>query len=262
MELLIKHLKVLGLSEEEIQIYLTSLEKNSDTVLELAQNTGIPRTTVYLLVDSLLEKGLLRETIDGKKKKYKPASPSELVLLAKKKEEEFSKTAKQLEATLPQIHALYNREHGKPTISVKKGKQGVKEVFENALQADTIYMQFTSSTGRSIMNDIGEDFYEKCLEKMIATRQIILNSAKNVEFKATYGNSRNQIVLIDQRYAAEVDYMIFNNKVVYMTYKEDNPFVICIEDMQIAYFEKVRYNILFDSLREVKEEKDNKVDQK
>ena len=59
MEFLKNNLLQLGLTEEESIIYIDSIETQATTVLEYAQNTGIPRTTVYLLVESLIKKGLL-----------------------------------------------------------------------------------------------------------------------------------------------------------------------------------------------------------
>src|SRR3989344_2721593 len=103
MDLVRKHLKTLDLTEEEINVYINSLETGASTVLEFAQNTGIPRTTVYLLVDSLIEKGLMNLQIEGKKKRYLPASPQELILLAQRKQEQYKQTAKALESDLSQL---------------------------------------------------------------------------------------------------------------------------------------------------------------
>lgn len=248
MDLLHNHLQVLGLTQEEMQVYITSLEKRSYTVLEFAQNTGIPRTTVYLLVESLLMKGLLEEQIEGKRKKYIPISPLELVQLAKKKEAQFKETAKKLEASIGQIQALYSRDHDKPIISVKQGTGGAKELFNDALNSDTIYMHFTSAEGQHLLGDLGEEFYEKCLKKMIHTKQIIIKSPKNVTFKEVNESTRNEIVLLDAAYTAEIDYMIYNDVVVFISYKERGPYIVSLKDPQITYFEKLRFNILFSQL--------------
>ena len=89
MDLFLKHLEALDITPEESTIYLNAIETNASTVLEFAQNTAIPRTTVYLLVESLMKKGLLREEVVGKRKQYVPASPTELISLAKQKEALF-----------------------------------------------------------------------------------------------------------------------------------------------------------------------------
>ncbi len=245
MDLLKTHLKVLGITEEEILIYLNAFETQASTVLEYAQNTGIPRTTVYLLVESLLEKGLLKEEIEGKRKKYIPASPEELVILVKKKEEVYKNTAKILDKELSQIKALYNRNQGRPVLSVKQGTKGVKELFNEALQSEAICMHFMSNIGRQILGDIGEDFFESCLKKMIKTKQIIKNTPQNYTFKAEVETDRNKVILLDQQYSSEVDHIIYDETVAYITYKVNEPYIVLIADPQIAYFEKIKFNILW-----------------
>src|SRR3990167_10558989 len=110
------NLKILGLAGEEITIYLTALEQGNTTVLELARITKIPRTTVYLIIDSLVEKSLLQLTADGKRKLYIPASPAEILGLAKRKNDQLNKTINSLSEELPQLQALYNISHKKPKI--------------------------------------------------------------------------------------------------------------------------------------------------
>lgn len=249
MNKLFPYLSTLGITEEEVQVYINALETGSSTVLEYAQNTGIPRTTVYLLVDSLLIKGLLSEVIEGKRKRYIPASPKDLISLAKEKEAQFKKTAEGLEKEKSILDALYDRREGKPHIQYKEGVRSVEEVFKDSLEADQIYMFFTSEVGREVLGDLGEQYYEQYMKRMIPTKQIIRSSDNNKTYKDNEQTSRNQIVLLDESMTSNTDFIIFNNQVVYITYKNAQPQLIIIEDMEIAYFEKIKYNLLFSSLK-------------
>lgn len=249
MQNLQHYLFTMGITDEEGQVYINALETGASTVLEYAQNTAIPRTTVYLLVESLINKGLLTETIEGKRKKYVPASPQELISLAKEKEMQFKMTAEALEKEKSILDALYNRKEGKPRIEYKEGKKAVEEIFKLSLSADQIYMFFTSIKGREILGDIGEIYYDAYMKQMIPTKQIIRNTDKNKTYLKEEGTNRNQIVLIDESYASETDYLIFNNSVVFITYKSTIPQVTILEDERIAYLEKMRYNLLFNSLK-------------
>lgn len=248
MEFFKNNLLQLGLTEEESIIYIDSIETQATTVLEYAQNTGIPRTTVYLLVESLIKKGLLREEVDGKRKKYTPASPEELVTLAKRKEEEYRQTAKLLDKELSQIKALYNRNQGRPTLSIKQGLKGAKELFNEALQSDVIYMHFMSEVGRQLLGDIGDTFFESCLQKMIETKQIIRDTPQNITFKSEVETERNQVLLLNPKYSSEVDYIIYGETIAYITYKTNDPYIVLISDPQIAYFEKTRFVILIQGI--------------
>lgn len=247
MDILISQLNYLGITQEESQVYINALETNASTVLEYAQNTGIPRTTVYLLVDSLLEKGLLSEVVEGKRKKYIPASPQELVALAKKKESEYHETAKVLEKEVSTLNALYNRSQGKPIIQFKEGIKAVEEVFDDSLESKEICMHFMSEVGREILGDIGERYYEHYMKKMVPTKQIIRKNSKNILYQKEESTSRNKIHLLEETFATETDYLIYNDTVVFFTYKNGAPQLLILTDPQIAFFEKTRFNLLFTS---------------
>ena len=53
-------LKQYGLSEKEIQIYLACLKKGSATTNDLSSLTGIRRSTVYEVIESLKKKSLMK----------------------------------------------------------------------------------------------------------------------------------------------------------------------------------------------------------
>ena len=62
-------LEKLGLNKKEAQIYLAALESGETNIEGLSKKSKIKRTTVYDIVESLKEKGLLSSTF-SKKKKY------------------------------------------------------------------------------------------------------------------------------------------------------------------------------------------------
>ena len=47
-----------GLSETEAKIYLAALELGQTSVSRIARKSGIKRTTIYLSLENLMEKGL------------------------------------------------------------------------------------------------------------------------------------------------------------------------------------------------------------
>ena len=55
----------LGLAEDEAKTYLAALEAGTATVAQIAINSGIPRSSTYLLVEQLLKKGLLSQSSLG-----------------------------------------------------------------------------------------------------------------------------------------------------------------------------------------------------
>jgi len=63
MEKILEYLEQLDLSEIEAKLYLTLLETGPTSVRDIAAAIGIKRTTAYLYVDQLAEKGLITKMV-------------------------------------------------------------------------------------------------------------------------------------------------------------------------------------------------------
>jgi len=240
------HLEKLGLSQDGVMIYLKVLELGSTTVLTIAKKTKIPRTTVYLLTDELVTKGLLKPAIKGKKKFYLPASPKELIELAKIKKQQINDSISGLEKEMSHLQALYNSDHRKPRIMYHEGVDEVKKVYEDILTSEKIYLQCMSEDVRSVMGEYLEKFYERIIDRMVHTLEIVSDRPEDKTYQKSHSSSRNQIICIPEKYITKTDYMIYGGKVVFITCKDKIPVAIVIEDSEIAYFETMRYLMIWE----------------
>lgn len=246
MDLFLKHLESLDINSEEAAIYLNAIESKASTILEFAQNTAIPRTTVYLLVDSLINKGLLKEEVQGKRKQYVPVSPNELVQLAKQKEQLYKETALLLQKDISQLNSIYNRERQKPLLYVKEGLSNIREIFIEASNASEVYVVVTSSKGQQVLSDQLEMFNEYSMKNMITTKIILANIQQNHRLKENISTERNKIGLLEEKYNLNVDYLIYSDNVVIITYQDVNPHCVIIKDQDLAYSERIKFNLLFE----------------
>ncbi|MBP9691426.1 hypothetical protein KBD81_05095 [Candidatus Woesebacteria bacterium] len=243
-----KALCSLGLTPEEVTIYLASLEQGTTTALSLARSSGIPRTTVYLLLESLIQKKLISQTDEGAKKAYIPASPEALITLAQKKKDEMQAAITSLRFDLPQLEAVYNQSHRKPRIMYYEGLEEVSKIYEETLKADAIYLHRTSQDGLACMGEYLTSYNERIGEHMIPTQEIVSDTPQHLAYQARYSNSRNQIRTIPSRFSCGTDLVIYGQKIAFITYKDALPVGILIDDVEIAHFEHMRFIILWDSL--------------
>ena len=77
MDKIIDYLKQLELSDIEAKLYLALLKTGTTGVRELAKSIDIKRTTAYIYVDLLVEKGLVIKTVKGSRKQVSPIDPKE-----------------------------------------------------------------------------------------------------------------------------------------------------------------------------------------
>jgi len=162
IEKITEYLEKLALSEIEAKLYLTLLQKGVTSVKNLAQMTGVKRTTAYLYIDQLTEKGLVMKVVKGAQKQV---APTELANLQKLVEEKLH-TAKVLQEELPNIVQVIKTTF-LPTahtddaeIKYYKGKLGVRKIYEDALKAKELRSYFNIELIKKILPDNGVLFVE------------------------------------------------------------------------------------------------------
>lgn len=124
---LIETLKELGLSENEAKVYFASLSLGPASVLKIAKAAEIKRTTVYSVVESLKQKGLMNLEVKGFKKLYVAQDPEKLETILESKRNK-------LKNLLPEFAALYNLKGGESFIKYYEGLEAVKSVYEGLIK--------------------------------------------------------------------------------------------------------------------------------
>ncbi len=72
-------LSELGLAEYESRAYISLLRENPATAYEIARSSGIPTSKIYEALNKLTEKGIVAVLDEGRKKRYTPIDPTELL---------------------------------------------------------------------------------------------------------------------------------------------------------------------------------------
>ena len=123
-------LSKLGLSENEIEIYLHLLKKSKSSPLEISLETKIERATVYRELIRLKEKGLCTEIVENGKKRYISTSPDRLL-------ENLNQVKIEVEEIIPKLLKLKQNNLEKETlIEVFEKKEGIITVMTEAAMAE------------------------------------------------------------------------------------------------------------------------------
>ncbi len=123
----IETLKHLGLSDNEIKVYLANLELGQATVQALARKSGVKRTTIYMVIESLQAKGLVSQSKKAKKTVWLAEDPESLVALSEER-------AQALKKALPELKSIFNIPGAKPKVRFYEGKEGYLMVYESILK--------------------------------------------------------------------------------------------------------------------------------
>jgi sugar-specific transcriptional regulator TrmB len=131
-----KVLEKFGLSDKEAKMYLASLELGYAPMQDIAKKATINRTTGYVILESLVSKGLMTSFTKGKKRFFAAEPPDQVANVLEKQKEEIEAKKKELEILLPELKGLYNLSETKPHVKFYEGKEGLKAIEEDLLRGE------------------------------------------------------------------------------------------------------------------------------
>ncbi len=246
-EHLFEILQDIGLSENEARVYLASLSLGPTTILKIAKSSQIRRTTVYSVVETLKNKGLIHIKPVGLKQLYVAEHPDRLDNIVKNKKQA-------LEKSLPEFMALYNLKGGQSTIKYYEGLGAVKNIYETILEPLKInddYMvisdleKFFSNTDKEYF----EGFLKKRIKSGVKARLIATDSERARYMKQYARNMHHEVRILPLGSKLSVDTMIVPGKVT--IFNMDEPIsAISIENEGMIQMHKELFEIIWRSLPE------------
>ena len=234
----IDELKKVGLSENEAKVYLAALELGEASVYRLAKKSGVKRTTTYLAVENLKEKGLMSSYLRDSTAVFYAENPKKLLDILDGKKRALSRI-------LPELLAFTNLIDKKPKIRYFEGKEAYREVFGDILKYP----------GNGMLGTFNERFWDwekyftshfmpERKNKKIWSR-ILFKDNEQLRDLAQSGNvTFSQIKLVpSDKFNIEIEMVIYGeNKVGYVSYDEEIAVIIeskKIHDTQKSFFETI-----------------------
>ena len=237
----------IGLNRKEAQTYLALLELGPTTVVALSRKSGLKRTTIYEILKSLLEKGLVVETPVGKRKRF-IAEPPEKFFALKKEELDT------LRGIVPTLEALRNVAIEKPAIQFFQGVEAIQKVFEDmCLNTDPVRDKLLAIETRPdvLLSRTGEQYWMNLLARKkkrglesltisAASRETIEEFAKGRPWGFDHGIILR--VIEDPEKQFNLDLYLYQNKVTLVA--EDQLFAFVIENQRLKKsFEFLFYHL-------------------
>src|SRR3989344_6093681 len=132
-----KILEEIGLSKNEIKVYLALLKIGKTTSLRIINETGIQVSALYYCLDNLIKKGLVSYSLLANKKHFQAAPPEQLINII-----EFRK--QEIESLLPELKAIQKTTEESIGTNVYEGFKGFKGIYDRLLKVmkkgDTYYV--------------------------------------------------------------------------------------------------------------------------
>jgi len=249
-----EYCQILGLTENELDFYLTLVKLGKCSVQKAAKEMGIFRSSAYVLVDSLAKKGLISQEFKKHGRDLIPEEPKILKRLIKEQESKVKKIKSEIEDKIPNLLGQFEKAQKDPVIKVYEGVEGLKAIHDDILETGQVLYCYPrlDSALNVLPLDFQLDFIKKRIKKGIKAKGIFLDTPaaklvlkKSREMAGGKDELREMRILPDPlQDMITGEKMFYGNKVVYMTY-DKKVIGVVIDHEEIAQVEKKHFNILW-----------------
>jgi len=171
MEGVVEKLQRIGLTEYEAKVYLSLLKDHLNSATKLSEKSGVPRTKIYLVLESLERKGWIR-IYSGIPLLFKAVEPSEVFRKVKKDYDEFLEFV--------QMTLKEGVKEMKEKFMILKFDVGLRSLKEELRKAKTIWI---SNATTDFLKDVSDAFSRDVAVKVLLFPGERKVDGENVQFK-------------------------------------------------------------------------------
>ncbi len=240
-------LEEFGLTEKEAKVYLATLELGQDTVLGIAQKSELKRPTVYIVLESLIQRGLVHKVPKGTTTLYVAEDPDFLLSVIERRQ-------KAVNDVIPFLKALYNRHELKPQIRFYEGQEGIKKVYRELRRAKE-YIYFYGSIKDIVKNFSEEMLSYKVVKKIgIQVKEIMASDAADIGYAkeiVKYHNPKHEVRVLQKGTLLAIDTAIVDNHTIAILSLKDRPFGVIMRSPDMALSFKALFELAWQSALKV-----------
>jgi len=244
-------LENIGLTKNEIKIYLALLELGQTTSGAIIKKTGIHTSKVYDGLERLLEKGLVTYVIISNTKNFKAVDPDRLMDFLEEKKRKISEEEQQIREVLPRLKLMQGLVKDETQAEIFQGWKGLETVYsllrKTVKKGDTNYV-LGASKGED--EETVKKFFNKHLS-LLALKKIKQKIIYNEEARENIHEQHKHPELFEVKYMqnttpAEINIWADKVMIVILTKK---PTAILISNPKVAESYKTFFNLLWEAAK-------------
>ena len=194
-------LRKIGLTENEIKIYLNLLKSGLSTAYEIGKRTSIYRVHVYDKLEQLIDKGLVTHVYRGAKKHFQATHPSKIKQYLEDKKRELEVQEERVNAILPELEAMTKTPQGDTFVEVFSGREGLKYFFKDIIK---------TKPKEVLITDVDDSRYNKALP--IFMKQYFRDLRKHNIKERIIAVKKKKTFLFDSKIAPTTSYRFLQEK--------------------------------------------------
>lgn len=223
-----------GLSKKEASVYIALLTIDRGTVAQTSRKANVNRATTYVILDSLINKGLASMSGKKPKQEYYAESPDKLATYLEKQAEESTRAAEKAKEFASELK-LIQKSATRPQIKFYEGIEGLRYVFEDSLKAesDNIIAFSSIEDQHSVIKGYFPEYYRRRAKRKLFMRAIFPQTSMGIErAKKDPEEYRESVFVPADQFGFHPAINVYDNKVMIASWREK--LGIIIESAEIA----------------------------
>lgn len=237
-----KEFENLGFNERTTLVYTALLRVNRASASELAKITGLQRTTVYSILDSLCSKHLAGITFEEKSRVYHAEPPEQLV-------QYFHDLTSSASSMLPLLQVMAKQQTSHPKIRYYTGLEGLRSVNDDLLSVKNKEYFYIGSMA-DIEAQLGKEYLKNYVNTRIR-RKIWSNALRisegeiNEEFYTSSVENFRRVRFLPLSTKFNIGSLtLYDGKVAYLSTAGEN-FALTIESQELYNLLKLVWDCLW-----------------
>lgn len=228
-------LKKVGLNTNEAKIYLTLLELGPSLAGKISKKSGINRRTVYDVLNSLMNSGLVSFIVKENRKWFKATDPKVFLEMLKDNQQAFANI-------LPLLQQKSEKSKQIHEATIFKGKKGIITILENLLEHKEIWTLGSHGTSKRILGPYFELHHKKRKQKKILSKFLLSERLRGSEL---VNSLPAEVRYFGKNYDSTITTAITDKKVALIIWV-DEPVGVVIESEDVCNAFKNYFKILWE----------------
>ncbi len=242
----IQALQSAGLSEREALVYLDLQRHGESKTGKICERTKIPSSQIYMILTSLLEKGLINYKIMNNIKVFRASNPDAIANLFEEKEKKINEEKKQLLDFISTLKIMPSETSKISDFKYFSGIRGIKSLYTEISNSwktgDEYYIASAPSESFEKLEAFFlEDIHKKRTKDKVKLKIIVNQNSKK------YGSIRKGMPLTEVKYLdinTKTEYGVLNDFFFLITYSKE-PYGLLIKDKNFADTYKTFFEIMW-----------------
>lgn len=221
-----------GLSEKQAKVYLALLELGKSSVQDVAKHAKVNRATTYVMLDELMQKGLVSTYDQGKKTYFIAESPERLLSILETQRKEIENKEREISSIIPQLKEKHQTTDEGPVVRFLEGREGMKIAVKELLsktKSKKVYSFYNVGLIDTYFSEAElKDMRSVRLQKKLDVDVLAVNAPREMQ-KSRKGD---RVIKVEtNKYPSECDFALYDDKIrIFSFANRKHPIGIIIHD--------------------------------